>query len=236
MDNTATRRYEMLKRVRDFGLAQSAAFPDGSFGRELFTTITQIVSKLDSQSANQSSGQGEAHSVTETKAAIRTNLREILRAISRTAQVIAFGTPGLENKFRSPQGSGDQTLLSAARAFAADAVPLKAAFLKHEMPADFIERLNQLINDFERVSTEKATAVTSHVTAKITIDEAIASGLQAVQTLDAVIRNKFNGDPATLANWTRASHVAYRKNNHQPEPPPNDPDKPPAADSKEEDE
>lgn len=39
MDNITTKRYEMLKRVRDFGVAQAAAFPDGSFGKELLATI-----------------------------------------------------------------------------------------------------------------------------------------------------------------------------------------------------
>ena len=68
------------------------------------------------------------------------------------------------------------------------------------MPADFIERLTQLIAGFEKVSTEKASAVGSHVTAKIAMDETVARGLQAVRQLDVVIRNKFNGDPAMLAN------------------------------------
>ncbi|MGH9801450.1 MAG: hypothetical protein ACRD82_13880 [Blastocatellia bacterium] len=200
MDNITTKRYEMLKRVRDFGVAQTAAFPDGSFGKELFAAVAQSVAKLDSQSANQSSGRGEAQSIASTKSATRVDLREMIKAINRTAAVIAFETPGLENKFRLPRGTNDQALLNAARAFAADAVPLKAAFLKHEMPADFIERLNQLIADFEQVSTQKAAAVGSHVAAKISIDETVASGLQAVQQLDVIIRNKFNGDPATLAN------------------------------------
>lgn len=131
---------------------------------------------------------------------------------------MAFGTPVLENKFLLPCGTNDQNLLNAA--------PLKEAFLKHEMPADFIERLTQLFTDFEQVSTQKATAVSTHVAAKITMDETVARGLQAVRQLDVLIRNKFNGDPAILANWTRVSHVAYRKPNHAPEPPATDPGKP----------
>ena len=63
------------------------------------------------------------------------------------------------------------------------------------------------------------------------MDETVASGLQAVRQLDVilrnVIRNKFNGDPGLLANWTRASHVAIRKGNSAPAPPPSEPDKPP---------
>ncbi|MEP7342194.1 MAG: hypothetical protein ABI977_30980 [Acidobacteriota bacterium] len=231
MNSITTKRYEMLKRVRDFGVAQTAAFPEGSFGKELFATVAQVVADLDNQGASQSSGRGTAQSIAATKGALREDLREMLLAINRTARVMAFETPGLENKFRLPRGTNDQTLLNAARAFATDAASLKAAFLKHEMPADFVERLTQLIADFEQVSTQKATAVGAHVTAKITIDETVARGLQAVRQLDVIIRNKFNGDPAIMANWTRASHVAYRTRNNAPEPPATDPGKPPTSNS-----
>ena len=231
MDSTTTKRYEMLKRVRDFGAAQTAAFPDGSFGKELFATITQAVTELDSHTTNRSSSKGAAQSIAATKSTFREDLRELVAAINRTARVLAYETPGLENKFRLPRGTNDQALLNSARAFAADATPLKAAFLKHEMPADFIERLNQLIADFEKASTEKAAAVGSHVAAKIAMDEILSRGLQAVRQMDVIIRNKFNGDPAMLANWTRASHVAYRKVNNASEPPPTEPDKPPTPNS-----
>ena len=231
MDNQTTKRYEMLKRVRDFGAAQAAAFAEGSFGRELFATIAQVVTELDGQTVNRETGRGTAQSIAATKSGVREDLREMILAINRTARVLAFETPGLENQFRLPRGTNDQALLNAARAFAADAAPLKAAFLKHEMPADFIERLTQLIAGFEKVSTEKASAVGSHVTAKIAMDETVARGLQAVRQLDVVIRNKFNGDPAMLANWTRASHVAYRIRNNAPETPPANPDKPPTPSS-----
>ena len=167
MDSITTKRYEMLRRTRDFGVAQTAAFPDGSFGKELFATVAQVVAELDSHSTSQTSGIGAAQSIAATKSGVREDLREMILAINRTARALAFDTPGLENKFRLPRGTNDQALLNAARAFAADAAPLKAAFLKHEMPADFIERLTQLIAVFEKVSTEKASAVGSHVTAKI---------------------------------------------------------------------
>ncbi len=109
--------------------------------------------------------------------------------------------------------------------------PLKADFLKLEMPADFLERLNQLIAEFEKTTTEKATAVGANVAAKISLDETVARGLQAIRQLDVIIRNKFNGDPGVLANWTRASHVAIRTSNKASAPPANPPDKPPVPTS-----
>ena len=227
MDNQTIKRYEMLKRVRDFGAANATAFPDGSFGKELFTAIAQVVADLDGQTTNRLTGRGAAQSIGATKAATRENLREAIASINRTARALAFTTPGLEGKFSLPRVGNDQALLNAARAFAVDAAPLKDAFLKLEMPADFLARLNQLIDDFEITATEKAAAVSSNVAAKISLDEAVARGLQAVRQLDVVIRNKFNGDPGVLANWTRASHVAYRTSNKASAPPPAAPDKPP---------
>ena len=231
MDNQTTKRLEMLKRVRDFGAANAAAFAEGSFGRELFATITQVVTELDDLTTNRETGRGAAQSIAATKAATRENLRELIATINRTARALAFDTPGLEVKFRLPRVASDQALLNAARAFAADAVPLKANFLKLEMPADFLERLNQLIAEFEKTTTEKATAVGAHVAAKISLDETVARGLQAVRQLDVIIRNKFNGDPGVLANWTRASHVAIRTNNKASTPPTNSPGTPPAPTS-----
>lgn len=220
MDSLTTKRFEMLKRVRDFGLAQASAFADGSLGKELFGSLAQIVTELEGHGANQLSGLGAAHSSTATKSALREDLRELLLAINRTARVLAFDSPGLDDKFRFPRGINDQTLLTAARAFATDATPLKDKFIRHEMATDFIEKLNQHISAFEQALTQKNAAVGSHVTAKIAIDENIGRGLQAVRQLDVVLRNKFNGDPALLAEWARASNVAKRTRVAEPETPP----------------
>jgi hypothetical protein len=223
MDNLTVKRYEMLKRVREFGDAQISAFADGSLGKELFGVVTQVVTALESQGANQISGLGAAQSSTATKASIREDLRDLLTAINRTARVLAFETPGLESKFRFPRDASDQTLLTAARAFAADAAPLKEGFIKHEMPADFVEQLNMQINAFEEAIKKQSAAVNTHVSAKVAIDDNIARGLQTVRQLDVIVRNKFNGDPAVLAAWARASHVARRNRNAAQETPPSNP-------------
>ena len=121
MNNLAIRRYETLKRVRDFGTTQTTAFSAGSFGRELFDKVVQFVTELESHGANQATGRGAAQSTTTTKAAVREDLRETLMALNRTARVLAFVTPGLDDKFRFPHNSSDHALLNAARAFVADA-------------------------------------------------------------------------------------------------------------------
>ncbi len=219
MNNLAIRRYETLKRVRDFGATKTSDFPAQSFGRELFDKVAQAVTDLENHGANQATERGAAQSTTTSKAAVREELRDTLMALNRTARVLAYETPGLDDKFRFPHNSSDQALLNAARAFATAAVPLKANFIKHEHPTDFIEQLNALIASFEEASTQRTAAVGSRVVARLAIDETISQGMQTIRQLDVLIRNKFNGDALTLAAWDQASHVERRARNTEAEKP-----------------
>ena len=210
MDNITIKRYEMFKRVNEFGNAQASAFVAGTLTKELFGIITQVLTELESQGANQSSGLNTAQSTTATKAAIREELRDRLLTINRTARVMALKAPGFERQFRFPRAVGDQVLLNAARAFAADAAPIKDRFIQRELPADFIEQLHTQIDAFEDALKQRTAAVGSHMSARVAIDESVARGLQTVRELDVILRNKFTGEPVTLAAWAGASQVARR--------------------------
>ena len=219
MNNLTIRRYETLKRVRDFGVTKGNDFPAKSFGKELFAKVTQAVSDLENHGANQAAGRGAAQSTTTSKTTVRESLRDILMAMNRTARVMAYETPGVDDKFRFPHNSTDQALLNAARAFAVAATPLKASFIKREHPADFIDQLNALIVSFEDASAQRAAAIGTHVVAGVGIDETINQGMQMIRQLDNIVRNKYKGDALTLAAWDQASHVERRNRNAEAEKP-----------------
>ncbi|MFN2454160.1 MAG: hypothetical protein ABR577_08060 [Pyrinomonadaceae bacterium] len=209
MNDQEKRRYEMLTRVRDFGAMHTTDFPASTLGNQLFTTIGTIVTELDAHAANQSSGIRASQQGTTSKAVARDRLRRALEEISRTARSMAFAAPGLDSKFHLPRTrkGGDQELLNAARSFAADAAPLKTEFIRHELPATFLADLDADIESFEQSVTFKHQGTDTHVAATAAIDEAIEGGTNAVRQLDAIIRNKFRDDSATLAAWTSASHT-----------------------------
>lgn len=208
MKDTERRRYEMFVRVRDFGAAHTASFPAVTLGKELFDVLDGIVTELEAQTTAQASGAGAARQGTTVRAAARAKLREDLEAISRTARSMSRDIPGLENKFRLPPGnSNDQALISAARAFAADAVPLSAEFIRHELPANFLADLNSDINAFEVAVNEQNRGTETRVSATAAIDAAIDRGVDIVRRLDAVVRNKFRDDQAMLAAWESASRT-----------------------------
>lgn len=207
MDNLELRRYETLVRVRDYGATYVSLFPPTSLGGELFAGVNAVVTELDSHAVKQSSGASTARQSSTSKAVARAALREDLEALTRTARALAIGMPGLEEKFRMPRKASDQELVNTARTFAADASPLKAEFIRHEMPADFLEDLQSDIDAFEEAINQKNVGRDTRVTATAAIDDVIERGMILLRQLDAIVRNKFRDDPSKLAAWTSASHV-----------------------------
>jgi hypothetical protein len=231
MKSQILKRYETLTRVREFGAQQAAAFPDTTLGHTLFTEVTQVVAELDKLAADRSSGLHASMGGTRSKSVLRDELREELAAINRTARAMAYTRPGLEDKFRLPRGKADQTLLTAARAFLADATPLAAEFINHEMPADFLDDLKALIAEFEAALHQRSTAKGAQVSATAGIEDALERGMVAMRRLDAIVRNKFRGQVSVLAAWTRASHVertsrTANSTNQKPPEAPNPPQTP----------
>jgi len=202
-----TRRYEMLMRVRDFGAAQKSLFPAKTLAGQMMATITATVQELSQHAASQASGVGAAREATSSKAASRATLRDDLDAISRTARALAIDIPGLDDKFCLPRGQSDQLLLSVARAFAQDAAPLADDFIKHEMPATFLDDLHIAINNFEKAFSDHVTGKETHVAASAGIDAAMEKGVLALQRLDAIVHNKLHDHRAMLSAWQRACHV-----------------------------
>jgi hypothetical protein len=139
--------------------------------------------------------------------------------------------PGLNEKFRLPRGNNDQQLLSSARAFATDALPLKAQFFTHELPADFLEDLAADITALEAAIGDQSGAFGSRVAAGAAIDDAMERGAVITRKLDAIIKNKYGNNRATLAEWTSASHTerAPRRGGGGSQPPAGAPTSPPPS-------
>jgi len=207
MDDLENKRHEMFMRVHGFGSARAADFGPTTLGGQCFTTLGEIINQLNQQASTQVSGFGAALQGTSSRSVARQALRDDLRAICRTAEAIAEDSPGFDDQFRMPAAGNDQNLLHAARSIAANAAPVSAQFISHELPADFLADLNTGITNFEAAVNHQATGVGTHVSAGASIDQLIADGLKLVKKLDAIVRNKYANDPATLAEWTSASHT-----------------------------
>jgi hypothetical protein len=207
MDDQERRKFQMFTRVEAFGTAHNQDFAANSLGKQLFAQLSTMVGQLESHASSETSGRGLARQGTTTRSSAREELRSDLEAISRTARAMADDVPGIGDKFRVPRNNNDQQLLAAARAFATDAAPLEAQFIAHELPADFLQDLQDDVAALEAAISGQSSGVGDHVAARAEIDATIDQGGVTVRKLDAIVRNKYANNPGALAEWQSASHT-----------------------------
>ena len=206
MNDNEARKHQMFVRAQQFLANRLAEFPPTSLVKDLSVDLAAVITELDNYAAAQASGGSSARQGTVTLAEARAALREDLEAINRTARTLD-GPPGLNEKFRLPRGNNDQQLISAARAFATDALPLKAEFIAHELPGSFLEDIEADIAALKEAKGDQSGGIGKSVAASAAIDEAIERGTVITRKLGAIMKNKYGNDRATIAEWTSASHT-----------------------------
>lgn len=229
MDDHEKNQHATAARVRDFGALHPTLFPAAQLAGQLMAAIGATVNELNTHSTTHVASASQARQGTASKSSARAALRDDLEAINRTAHVMAFDIPGLDDKFRLPRG-GDQDLLTAARAYVVDATPLKADFIRFGLPADFIEDLNADIAAFEHATTAQNQSLEQKTASTAAIDDAISRSTKALKQLDAIMRNVLRDDVEMFTAWITASHVERvprrRKPPSEPPPPPAPPKQP----------
>ena len=202
------RQYKMLARVRDFGNTRRELFPESSPGGQQFGVVAKAVKQLSEQAMANAAAAGERAS---TKARGQRALIDRLEAISRTARVIAEGTPGLEDKFHLPDPQTDEALLTAGRVFARDAAGFTSQFVGHGMPETFLADLDDLVATFEKATRYRTAGRNDQTAARASIEAAVESGMEAVRKLDVIVANRLHDDAVTMAVWERERRVGYPK-------------------------
>ncbi|MGB7922629.1 MAG: hypothetical protein WCF57_05235, partial [Pyrinomonadaceae bacterium] len=205
MIDTQTRQYEAFLAIRAFGTEDPTRFPAGTLAAELYASLLSIIEQVEATTSEQASGMRAFREGSANIEAARKQLHNFLKAISRTARTL--DAPGMTEKFRLPGRLKDQELLTLARSFAADAAPLKTEFVRRGLAADFLDTLASLIANFEAAITHRLDSKTTQVTATAALKDLIRQGMVIKTKLDAIVRNTYANDPATLAAWTSASHV-----------------------------
>lgn len=217
MKDTERTYYNVFVAMRNFGVENAADFPADSVGAESFALCGEATDKMEQAGATQTSGaSGQA---TVQKGVAIAGLREDLQAINRTARGLAVDDESVGELFRMPHGNNEQNLLAVARAFLTNATPLKAQFIKLEMPADFLEDLQIDIAAFEKSVTEKGAKTGEKVSAIASIDTAMDKGLKGLRRLRAIVPNKYRSNSAKIAAWTSASHIERAAKKKYPETP-----------------
>ena len=128
-----------------------------------------------------------------------------LDAVRQTARIT--GLPGLKDKFRSPHDVPDQGLLTLARTYANDCLPIEAELIKRGLGIDFVEDFSRAAQAFDAALDERTQGLGKQVAATAEIDRHIERGLSLVREMGVIVRNVYARDPAKLTLWESLSHV-----------------------------
>ncbi|MCC6326978.1 MAG: hypothetical protein IT174_00575 [Acidobacteria bacterium] len=114
MNDSDRRRYEMLVRVKQFGIDNAGDF--SGIATTKFNLVGTLVDDAEAKSAAQQSGFSEAAQQFEVKDTARENLRDLMSDTARTARSMEYEFDGIADKFRFQRNMNDADLLARARA------------------------------------------------------------------------------------------------------------------------
>ena len=198
---------DTFRRVRDFGIENAADFPAASVGGQSFAVFVQEIPKVEASHAMQVSNVGREATVSKESAAAE--IVEDMREINRTARSVGVDQPQIAALFRMHHDSGYQTLLAAATAFHTNSAPPNEALLisygllaafRADLQSD-IEDLQTAIAGQNDVKTQKASATGAAAASMKPMNEAL-------RRLRGIVPNVYRNNPAKLAAWAAAAHVA----------------------------
>ncbi len=213
-------RLELFQRVEQFDLDYASSIPEASHAAALFKVVTAAIVEIEGKAAAQATEVGSAKGTITTKALARNHLQDAVEEINRTARAISMTLPGVLDKFRMPSSDSDQALLTAARAFAINAEPLKAEFIKRSLAETFLTDLGQAIAEFEGKIGDRDSTHGSQIAATAALGEPFERAMTAVQELRLIMPNLLKKDPAASAAWTSASRMEHHSSRKEAKPAP----------------
>jgi hypothetical protein len=229
MNNREQYRADRVDRVLVFGDENAADFAAGGKAAESFTRLRAIQAALGQARVGQQVPTGRT-----ALEVLFDALRMDLQNLTRTARTIAQEQPGFADAFRLPAPPTDGTLLTTADAFVDrlaakaeddDATKIRktamtAAFVAHELPADFVTHLQADAQAIRAEQHEREKDRASGVGSTAIIGPLLQEASEIVTTLDAVMHNKYTRVPDKLRAWKSASHVERAaQREKKPEPP-----------------
>jgi hypothetical protein len=197
---------EMLIRVGEFGA--TPGLPANPLATTLMAQTKAVGNEMRGEGTDQVSGRGVFRGGTTDRRRIASELRELVRGISKVARSldpVAF--PGVAQEVRGPRSSSYQALLASARAILERVTPIKAAFVDRGVPADFDETMSNLIAALEESTQRKSSGLSEQSGGTAGLADDARRGVALVRQLDAIMTHLLRNNPSLKASWKTASRI-----------------------------
>ena len=197
------RRYDMLIRVRNFGIAHAPLFPASSTAHAAFAVVTAEVAQIETLDLAERQASRSARA--DRKESARQLLLASLVRAKYTARDLARSIPELAAQSELPAKPNDGLLLTLARQFVTSAAPYADQFAGHGIA---IADIDPQTRAFENAMNERKQQREEQKQARTRIAASMARALEAATTLDVIVGNQLAGDPVALEAWKRDRQLA----------------------------
>jgi hypothetical protein len=223
MNDEDVRTHQMTIRSREFMTQSIDDFAAGGAARQLYAELQTGITDFEQDSAEHGAGISDERQGTRLRSNGRDALKADLDFIRAAARVM-----DIEEQFPKPAQDNDDSLLQTADIYLAHALPLKAQFIAHELPADFLEDLAADKLAFQTAIAGQGNAKGDHISARQESNAKRDYCVARVRKLDGLVKIRYADNPGKLAEWTAASHIERPPKRAKPEPPPTLPPPPQA--------
>jgi hypothetical protein len=195
-------KYEMFVRVRDYGTAHTALFPESSTASQSFARVTAAVAAIDDHLKNRV----VARAARSVKAATREAVFDAMKTLALAARRVTRPEPGT-GLFRMPRRRSLKVEIATARAFIEEMEKRQDQFVRFGLPPTFISDFRTLVDDLQRAVEVRLSSKTRRGELQAGIETTLAEGLEVVRDLDAIVAIATRQDPVAFAAWQTARRI-----------------------------
>ncbi len=193
--------YEMLTRVQVFVSAYPQYFPKESLTSVLMDDVMASLETWRIHETIHAAGKGDGKLVSADRAAARQALKNHLEAISATAKGLNL------TQFWMSRDRSDRSLVEIAAVFADRAKSHRQRFIDANLPPDFIERLEAVVQTLQTAMRDQVSQGNACQNARAVIDSARTNALSGLAKLDALMENLLRDNAPALLVWRNARRV-----------------------------
>jgi hypothetical protein len=202
------RQVARAERIEAYGLEYPLA-PTNARATALFGQVTVAKLQMRQLGSKQVHGFGLFRGGSSERAALASELEQMLRGIWETARTLdPVQYPNVPEQFRVPKKPRHQQLIDYGHAFLGAIGPIKAVFVERAWPADFDEQLAEKIAQLDSAIQRRETGRQERRSGTAGLDVAVKKLTAIIAELNAIMKTALRAsDPVLLAVWKNAARV-----------------------------
>lgn len=207
MNDRQRRIFEAGQRTSSFMQAHKTDFTSITVAQTYVNKLNAAIEQMTQLGAEKVTTTGAAKDATLSRGDRRMLLRDSMRDIADQWKSMFDELDSEPNKFRMPRGGSDVLILSTARSFHTQATPIENEFLARGFETDFLNVLQQRIDDLAEIIDESEDAQRTRIGTNVALLEPSSTITDTIDRLDPIVKRTYRTNAQKLAEWLVASHI-----------------------------